>query len=120
MEAASTLRRRYVERVWQVWLLTSISAAEEAEDLPERDQSSNHYVKAFEDTAECEQFIRDITNDDRIVLIVDESLSRGIVLRIHELQQLFAFYIYRTTPQNNDTCFKQFSKVKHRRTLPTS
>lgn len=113
MDPLSSLRTRSIDKFWQVWLLKSISIAEDAGDLPQSNELSIHtYVKAFENIIECEQFIHSVTNTDRFVFIVDELLGEQIVPHIHELEQLYAFYVYRTHHQSDESWFKPFLKVR--------
>ena len=112
MDSSSSLRARSIDKLWQVWLLKSIRVAEDAGDLPQSDELLiHHYVKAFEDLTECEQFIRSVTNYDRFIFIVDELLGEQILPQIHELEQLYVFYVYRVHQQSNASWFKSFSKV---------
>lgn len=68
-------------------------------------------MKTFENVIECEQFIRSLSNDDRVVLIVDDQWGHQIIPQIHDLEQLFAIYVYTAGRQANESQFKQFSKV---------
>lgn len=112
MESTETLQEINLETVWQIWLANSISNTRHiyGDDL-ERAQSVINHLKTFEDILECEQFIYSIPNNDRIVLIVDDLFGQQIIPRIHDLQQLFAIYVYCIESQSNESWFKQFCKV---------
>jgi hypothetical protein len=97
--------------VWQIWLLNSINNSRSIADNLEEARSLINNLKIFENIIECEQFIRSLSNNDRIIFIANDQLGQQIIPQIHELQQLFAIYVYTTEEQPNESWFKQFSKV---------
>jgi hypothetical protein len=111
MQSISTLHENNLETVWQIWLSNSISNSQNIGGALEQAPSLINHLKTFENIIECEQFIRSLSNNDLIVFIVDDLLGQQIIPRIHELQQVFAIYVYSTESQPNESWFKQFSKV---------
>ena len=111
MESTEPLYETNLEKVWQIWLATSISNSRNIGDDLEQARSVIDHLKTFEDIIECEQFIHSIPDNDRIVLIVDDLFGQQVIPRIHDLQQVFAIYVYSTESQSNESWFKQFSKV---------
>ena len=45
-------------------------------------------MKIFEDCNQCEDYIRSISSDDRLILIIDDLFARQIVPRIEQLRQV--------------------------------
>ena len=111
MQPISTSHEHDLETVWQIWLSNSISNLRNTGDALESARSLINHLKTFENIIECEQFIRSVSDNDRIVFIVDDLLGQQIIPRIHQLQQVFAIYVYSTERQPNELWFKQFSKV---------
>jgi adenosyl cobinamide kinase/adenosyl cobinamide phosphate guanylyltransferase len=111
MQSISAEHKNKVEVVWQVWLSNSIINAQRTVDAREQVRSLANHVKNFENTTQCEQFIRSLSNDDRVVLIVDDELGQQIVPQVHELQQVFAIYVCTPEKHGDISWFKQFSKV---------
>lgn len=99
-----------IEKVWQVWL-TTFPDTPESSTGSEVDRASINFVKIFADSAECEQFLRSLPNNDRAVVIVDDSFSQQIIPRIHELEQVFAIYVHRAERGPIEAWLTQFSKV---------
>lgn len=60
-----------------------------------------NHVKIFDDSDDCLALINTITNE-RILLIIDQSLHENILSRIDELQQILAVYILTDTEQAID------------------
>ena len=100
-----------IEIVWQIWLLNSINNSPETVDALEQARSLIKDLKIFESIIKCEQFIHSVPKNDRIIFIVEDLLGQQIIPKIHDLQQVFAIYIYSTEKQPNESCFRQFSKV---------
>ncbi len=107
----SISEKNNIETIWQIWLLNSINDSQKITVNLEQTRSSNNNSKVFDNILECEQFIRSISNDNRIVFIVDDLLGRKIIPQIHDLQQIFAIYVYSIDKQSTESYFKEFSKV---------
>jgi hypothetical protein len=70
-----------------------------------------NYLKLFEDIDDCEQYIRSLSKDDRIILLVNEKLASEIISRIHELRQIISIYIYSNDTQEDNQWINQYKKV---------
>ncbi|CAF0719862.1 unnamed protein product [Rotaria sp. Silwood1] len=75
-------------------------------------RSSIDHLKAFENVNKCEVYIRSISQDERIILIVSDKLAREIIPRIHELRQVSSIYIHCLGKSTNEKWIKQYKKVK--------
>src|ERR1700722_4333463 len=77
-----------------VWLDASVNGSKENIEAQQRLRTSINHLKTFENSDQCEKYIRSVSKDDRIVLIVSGQLGREIVPRIHKLRQVFSIYVY--------------------------
>ena len=68
-------------------------------------------LKIFENTQSCEQYIRQSTGTNSIVLIVSGKCGRELIPTIHELLQLNAVYIYCMDVKSNEVWTKKYRKV---------
>ncbi|UJR19635.1 hypothetical protein I4U23_022769 [Adineta vaga] len=96
-----------------VWLVKSINETEKNMDIQQQFRALINYLKIFQDDNECENYIRSLPKDDRIVLIVNNQIGEELVSRIHHLRQVFAVYIYCTCEKTNQQWTKTFSKIKN-------
>lgn len=95
-----------------VWLDSLVNTSEENLDGQKLIQSSIDYVKAFENADKCEEYIRSISPDERIILIVSGRLGREITPRIHQLQQISSIFVYCFDKSANEQWAKSYKKVK--------
>lgn len=66
----------------------------------------------LDDVDACEQHIRSVSTEDRIIFLVNGQLAREIIPRIHSLRQVVAIYIYSMEKnKQNDEWVKPFQKV---------
>jgi hypothetical protein len=68
-------------------------------------------LKIFEDENQCEQYIRNASTSNRIVLIVSDHLGQKIIPHIHRLQQVSSIYVYGTNNDSTEEWTKDYSKV---------
>ncbi|UJR29624.1 hypothetical protein I4U23_017172 [Adineta vaga] len=64
------------------------------------------------DTHECEKYIDSISEQDRLVLIVNDRFGREIIPNIHTFRKISAIYIYDNDKTIDKSWIKQFKKVK--------
>jgi hypothetical protein len=74
-------------------------------------QSIIHHFKTFQNVQDCELFIQQKSNDDRIYFIVSGRLGQEIVPRIHHLRQVFSIYVYCQDIRKNEEWACKFNKV---------
>ena len=81
------------------------------------DKLNKNYVqlliikKKFRDVKECQQYIEQTTEKDRLILIVSGRLGREIVPLMHQLRQIISIYIYCMDKQANEQWSTKFPKV---------
>jgi hypothetical protein len=108
-----TLRDHNLEAFSLVWLHTSIDDIQTNIDDQERLRASINHLKIFQDDQECEHYIRSMSTDDRVVLIVADQLGQKLIPRIHELRQLLLIYIYSMDEKADQQWANQFTKVNN-------
>jgi hypothetical protein len=69
-------------------------------------------LKKFEDVRECQQYIEQRSNSDRLILIVSGQLGREIVPLIDNLRQILSIYVYCIGKKSNEQWTLKFAKVK--------
>ena len=77
-----------------VWLDASVNSSQQNVKAQQQLRTSINYLKTFEHVDKCEQYIRSVFKEDRIILIVSGRLGQEIVPRIHQLQQVSAIYVH--------------------------
>ncbi len=77
------------------------------------------YIYCFNDVDQCEEFIKNINQNNFIFFIVSNQYFTNIVSHIHELPQIIAVYVFQEKKPNNyrkessdKQWAKRYSKVK--------
>jgi hypothetical protein len=100
-----------------LWLDASVNMTDDNLHARDELQSIFNQLKTFENPTECEQYIRSMLVEDRIVLIVSGQLGREIVPRIHSLEQLLSVYVYCYDQNANEQWSSQYKKVTKKNNL---
>lgn len=100
-----------LETFFLVWLETSIHETKKIIDVQQRLRASINCLKIFQDSNECENHIRSLSKDDRIILIISNQSGEELVSRIHQLRQVSSIYVYCTCKERNEQWTKKFNKV---------
>jgi len=95
-----------------IWLDSSLNQSIENLDCQRKLRNSINYLKTFEDNTQCEQYIQNLSQNDRLILIVSGRLGQQILPFIHNLRQVIAIYVYCVDKQANEQWTKKFIKVK--------
>ncbi len=95
-----------------VWLDDNINKSKTKVNTEEQLGKCVSRLKKFEDENKCEQYIRSMPTNNRIVLIVNDHLGKNIIPRIHQLQQVSSIFIYGTNNDTREKWTKDFGKVK--------
>lgn len=94
-----------------LWLDYDVNKTNENVQAQDELRTIFNQLKTSDDPNRCEQYIRQASAGDRIVLIVSGRLGRQIVPRIHSLSQLLSVYVYCYDEKANEQWSSQFSKV---------
>ncbi|CAF1244539.1 unnamed protein product [Adineta steineri] len=96
-----------------IWLDLSTNNIHENIDIQHQLRSIINYLKLFEDIDDCEQYIRSLSKDDRIVILTNENLALDITSRIHQLRRISSIYIYSIDNEKDYEWTNQYKKIKY-------
>lgn len=94
-----------------LWLDTEVNATSENRRTQKRLREIINYLKLFDNSNACQQYITSCSEYDRIVLIISGRLSKEIVPKIHKLRQLSSIYIFCRQRKLYRSWAKQYTKV---------
>jgi plasmid stabilization system protein ParE len=106
------INRNDAETSIVVWLNSEINSSEEKRKAQKQLRTIVKHLKTFEDRNKCEQYIRSISSQDRLVLIVNSQQGREIVPHIHGLRQVTSIYVHGKDKKGNEQWTNHFTKVK--------
>ncbi|CAM4847762.1 unnamed protein product [Rotaria magnacalcarata] len=101
-----------------IWLDNTVNRSQQHINDQKLIRSTIDHLKTFENANKCELYIRSISNDERVIMIVSDRLARDIIPRIHALRQVSSIYIYCLDKSINEQWIKQYKKVKDIVTQP--
>lgn len=107
----SFVTKENLETFSLIWLDASVNDSSENVDAQRQLRTSIHFLITFEDGEKCEEYIRTVPRDDRIVLIISGRFGQTIVPRIHSLRQVSDIYVYCKDKKRNEVWAKEFKKV---------
>jgi hypothetical protein len=94
-----------------LWLDLTVNSSEDNINTQKELRQVINHLRTFEDSNECEQHIRQITQE-KVVLIVSGGLGRQIVPRLHDLPQFSACYVFCQDKKANEQWASKYPKVK--------
>jgi hypothetical protein len=103
--------KQNLETYFLIWLDAAVNSSEENVEAQQQLRTSINHLTTFDDDNECEEYIRSVSKHDRIILIVSGQLGQKLIPRIHQLQQIFAIYVYCMNKMPNEHWAQEFSKV---------
>ncbi len=109
--ASSIQNHRNLETFSLVWLDNTINNSQANLNTLKRLRTIINHLLTFEDSSPCEEYIRSVSNHDRIVIIVSGISGRQLVPRIHQLGQVCSIYVYCMDRKTNEQWTKNFDKV---------
>jgi plasmid stabilization system protein ParE len=77
-----------------LWLDSDVNTSAENIEAQDKLRTIINHLKTFDNDKQCEEYIQDLSENDRIVLISSGRLGREFVPRVHHLRQIFSIYIY--------------------------
>ena len=95
-----------------LWLDASVHKSQENVDAQQRLRSIINHLKTFDNAQHCEQYIRQMSHNDRVVVISSGRLGQEMVPRIHKLRQVCSIYVYCADKTKNEMWANNFSKVQ--------
>ncbi|CAF4060954.1 unnamed protein product, partial [Adineta steineri] len=94
-----------------IWLYENV-VVKDTRDTEVRLRFIINHIKKFQDVKQCQQYIEQTSQKDRLVIIVSGSLGQEIVPFIHQLRQVISIYVYCMDKNSNEQWAYKFSKIK--------
>jgi hypothetical protein len=107
------LKKNDSETFSLIWLDATVNNSQENINAQHQLRKSINHLKTFTDSDQCERYIRSVSVDDQIVLVVSGHLGQVIVPRIHRLRQISSIYVYCMDKAKNEQWSNQFEKVNY-------
>lgn len=94
-----------------IWLDGNANA-KETRDTEQKLSSIINHLKKFQDVQQCQKFIEERSENDRLIMIVSGQFGREIVPSIHQLRQVISIYVYCMDKKVHEEWSCKFEKVK--------
>ncbi|CAF4279288.1 unnamed protein product, partial [Adineta steineri] len=112
MEKSLIIKDLNYERLSLVWFDYQISHLPEYVNLQEKLRNIINYLKIFENLDQCEQYIQSISDNDRVIIIINYESAQEIISHIHSLRQVDSIYIYNVDEKINKKWIENYFKIK--------
>ncbi|CAF1025123.1 unnamed protein product [Rotaria sp. Silwood1] len=103
------------DKDFEIFCLIWLDANTNAEDNRNTEQDLRSIInrlKKFQDAKECQKYIEERSQHERVVMIVSGTLGREIVPRIHKHRQVISIYVYCFDKTSNKEWADKYGKVK--------
>jgi len=107
----SQMKNDNLETFSLVWLDVNINNSKENENNEQHLRNVINHLEKFEDEQACQEYIEQRSEDNRLVLVVSDSLGRKLVPQIHQLRQVHSIYVYCEGKQVSEKWTDDFTKV---------
>jgi len=95
-----------------IWLDDNTNNNKEDENIEQDLRNVINHLTKFENEQACQQYIEERSEDDRLILIVNDLFGHTLVPRIHQLRQVYSIYIHYKNTLVNEEWISKFTKVK--------
>ena len=96
-----------------LWLDASANKSKENLETAHKLRSIIPHLQIFETTNDCEEYIRQSSTHDRLIIIVSGRLGQEILPQIHSYRQILSIYVYCMNKRANEEWAKHFTKIKN-------
>jgi hypothetical protein len=107
----STPENNNLETYYLIWLDGYVNKSPDNIIAQEKLRTLINQLKPFEDGKTCEEYIRSLSETDRIVFIVSGASGKDIIPRVHQLRQILSIYIYCINKTKYEHLANDFIKV---------
>ncbi|CAF1355853.1 unnamed protein product [Rotaria sordida] len=100
---------------FEIFCLIWLDANTKVTDNRETEQKLRSIInrlKKFQDVKQCQQYIEERSQNERVVMVVSGRLGSEIVPSIHKLRQVISIYVYCMDKKRNEQWANKFKKVK--------
>lgn len=94
-----------------IWLDADINT-KDIQDAEQKLRSIINQLKKFQDVEQCQTYIEQRSQKDRVIMIVSGRLGREIVPSVYKLRQVTSVYVYCVDENSNNQWADKFAKVK--------
>lgn len=94
-----------------IWLENRLNRSNKFISLQKQLRTIINFFKIFQNENDCEEYIKQISKTEYIILIINDQFGEKIISRIHHLQQIFSIYIYSSNKNIDQPWINQFIKV---------
>ncbi|CAF1046392.1 unnamed protein product [Adineta ricciae] len=95
-----------------IWLDNVDKKSQKSNSIQRRLRATINYLKVFINETECERYIKQMPQDENIVLVINDQIGQMFISNIHDLPQLFSIYIYSPSKNIDQSWINQFNKIK--------
>lgn len=106
----ATIPSQNFETYALVWLDANVHTTEENINAQGVQRSCVNHLQLFDDSQPCEEYIRSVREEERIILIISGRFSQELIAKVHDLSQIYTIYIYCM----NDTKYKEWIERFHK------
>jgi plasmid stabilization system protein ParE len=109
-ESQTNIDDQHLEIFSLIWLDTNVNV-KETRNTEQKLRSIINHLKKFQDVKQCQQYIEQRSQKDRLLLIVSGQMGQEMVPSIHQLRQVISIYVYCMDKKGNEEWASKFSKV---------
>lgn len=95
-----------------IWVDPAVSSSEDNLKTQRKLREISTSLITFDEFNSLEQFLRDYSSKQKIVLVVSGAYGREIVPKVHHLPMIMAIHVYCLDVQGNEAWAKDFSKIR--------
>lgn len=99
-----------------VWCGSDINTTEQKRDLRIKLRGIINHMKVFEKAEQCKQYLQR-RSDEKIILIVCDSVDEQVISEIHDLTQTVAVYVYCQNCEKQQQWSTTYDKVSFKMIL---
>ena len=109
-EIDTNTNNNHLEIFSLIWLDGDVNA-NGSRDIEQKLRSVINYLKKFQDIKQCQKYIEQTTQKDRLILVVGGQMGQEIVPLIHHLRQVISIYIYCLDKRKHEEWTCEYRKV---------
>jgi hypothetical protein len=111
-----TLLSAFKDNNFDIYSLVWLDSRIDTDEYIHAQESLKFFIdhfQIFNESGPCEEYIRSTAVDLRVILIANGNLGEQLILRIHQLRQISAIYIYCMNIEYHQNWTKQYKKVRN-------
>jgi DNA-directed RNA polymerase specialized sigma subunit len=101
----------HLETFLLYWLDTEVNKSDDNITGQKQIRSIIKHLQTFDDQDQCQQTIKSLDEQNRLILIVSGRIGRELVPQIHQLRQISSIYVYCQDKSLHEAWATNFFKV---------